>query len=364
MTTWATETIDSTGDVGSYCALVVDSSRIPHALCYDATAGNLNYYVRSAAPPAAGTWAKTVVASDGDVGRHAALAIDSSGTLHAICYDVTNQNVLYFSKASGGAWSAPTTIEGSIGWYANQSFRIKINPATGYPAALFLGAIKDRYAEYNGASWDIVDIGGITDGKYHDFCFEANGDVHLTQDASGGLNNRYYQRTSGVWGAASLVGVSGEFQNLILFTTGQPWMAVNEAMIKLSVGKYADGAWDGFTDIDTASEAGDYISMDMGGDSLPAIAYQINDEKLWFAKWNAASWDTEVVQDVDNAVGSYLSLSMQDEYSRARIAYYDLTAADFLFAYDSAADPHPPHPWTASGLGMCGHGKVRHALGV
>ncbi len=139
-TTWLSETVDSTGDVGWYTSLALDSSGNPHISYYDNTTGVLKYawlsgttwlsetvdstgkasYVRGGtslelswadAPYISyygainddlklaylsGTvWITQIVDSEGDVGSRSSLALDKLGCPHISYHDDTNGDLKY-----------------------------------------------------------------------------------------------------------------------------------------------------------------------------------------------------------------------------------------------------------------------------
>ena len=97
--TWGTETVDSSGMVGTYTSIALDSSDDAHISYYDSTNGNLKY-----ATNASGSWEAETVDSSGIVGKYTSIALDSSGNPHISYYDDTNDNLRYGSvvTTSGG----------------------------------------------------------------------------------------------------------------------------------------------------------------------------------------------------------------------------------------------------------------------
>lgn len=78
------DTIDSTGNVGSYCCLALDSQGNPGISYYDETNGNLKYAYKSG-----GTWSKQTVVANDDVGMYSSLDFTSNDKAVISYYDVT-----------------------------------------------------------------------------------------------------------------------------------------------------------------------------------------------------------------------------------------------------------------------------------
>ncbi|MFQ5473828.1 MAG: hypothetical protein ACE5FA_13220, partial [Dehalococcoidia bacterium] len=77
---WTIETVDSSGDVGRWSSLDLDSGGEPHIGCYDVTNKDVVYAVRSG-----GSWSIETVESAGDVGQYTSLDLDDVDTPH-LCY--------------------------------------------------------------------------------------------------------------------------------------------------------------------------------------------------------------------------------------------------------------------------------------
>ena len=77
------EIVDATGDVGQYASLRISRDRRHHVVYYDADNGDVKYTYKSN-PDAVGGWATpTILDANGDVGKHAAMAIGPGG--HPAC---------------------------------------------------------------------------------------------------------------------------------------------------------------------------------------------------------------------------------------------------------------------------------------
>ena len=111
---WSKVTVDSSsGDVGEHTSISVDSNDALHISYYDATNTNLKYATCSSSCSSASSWSKvTVDSSSGDVGRYGSIAIDSNDALHISYRDSTLDDLKYAtcssSCTSASSWTTST----------------------------------------------------------------------------------------------------------------------------------------------------------------------------------------------------------------------------------------------------------------
>src|ERR1035437_8137053 len=87
-TTRAVKTVDSSGDVGAYTSIKLDSNNRPYISYYDAANKTLKLAKWNWT-----AWILKVVDSSGDVGRYSSLAIDKNNIAHIAYYDATNKHL-------------------------------------------------------------------------------------------------------------------------------------------------------------------------------------------------------------------------------------------------------------------------------
>ncbi len=112
---WILETPDSTGLVGMYSSMELDSMDKAHVSYYDQTNTALKY-----ATNAGGSWASVTLDEVGEVGLYSSLAIDSNDKVHISYFDSTNANLKYATNA-GGSWSTSLvdSSAGNVGSYCS-----------------------------------------------------------------------------------------------------------------------------------------------------------------------------------------------------------------------------------------------------
>jgi hypothetical protein len=124
---WSTITIDSTGDIGISTSITVDSSDQVHISYYDFTNGDLKYAFCSSNCTQASNWSVVTIDSTGDVGDFTSITVDSSDQVHISYYDFTNGNLKYAFCSSNctqaSNWSTTTVDSESedVGLYSSIS---------------------------------------------------------------------------------------------------------------------------------------------------------------------------------------------------------------------------------------------------
>ena len=113
---WQIETVDSAGDMGLFNSLALDSSGNPHISYFDYTKGVLKYALLNAS-----SWEIETVDSTefGQVGLYNSLALDSSGNPH-VSYSYFWFSDLKYAFWNGSSWEIETVdSEGVVGTHTS-----------------------------------------------------------------------------------------------------------------------------------------------------------------------------------------------------------------------------------------------------
>jgi len=154
---WETSTIDSTGDAGASLSIAVDSKNKVHISYFDDSNSDLMYALKYA-NNVSGSWETMTIDSTGDVGWFNSIAIDSNNRVHISYYDRTNGDLKYATNAT--SCTLPVTTS------QPQSQTIE----SGQTASMSVGASGTTplwYQWYRGSSGDASNpISGATSSSY------------------------------------------------------------------------------------------------------------------------------------------------------------------------------------------------------
>ncbi len=157
--TWTTETVDSVGNVGKWCSLVIDNGDRPHIAYYDESNADLKYAFHDGT-----AWQIQVVDSDGFVGAYCSLALVGASRPMIAYYGDVDVG-LRVATYDGSAWTIETVDGGrGRGWYTSIVVGRDQAPHIAYydPVNTSL-----RYATKTGGVWmtTMVDPGGNVGGE-------------------------------------------------------------------------------------------------------------------------------------------------------------------------------------------------------
>jgi hypothetical protein len=143
-------TVDAEGLAGPYSSLASSADGTQHIAYWDGTKQILKYAVCASNCTVAANWQRGVVDQSADVGRFASLRVQS-GVRHVVYFDGTNRNLKY-AKCSAdclmpGSWSKGVIASvGDVGWDAS----LAISPQSGRLHVSYVDAttfpVKFKYA--------------------------------------------------------------------------------------------------------------------------------------------------------------------------------------------------------------------------
>ncbi|MEK6646311.1 MAG: FlgD immunoglobulin-like domain containing protein [Candidatus Firestonebacteria bacterium] len=231
-----TYTLDSTGNVGGYNSIAIDSNNKVHIGYYDVTNGDLKY-----ATNISGSWVTSTLDSSGTVGWWSSIAIDSNNKVHIGYYDATNGDLKYATNISGSWVTSTLDSSGTVGWY--NSIAIDSNNKVHISYMDYTNADL-KYATNTSGSWvytTLDDIGSSLDGSQNrtSITIDSNNKVHISYAMGFGGNLKYATNTSGSWVCISL-GI-GFTSSIAIDNNNKVYISYNGT--DLRYGTNASGSW-------------------------------------------------------------------------------------------------------------------------
>ena len=225
---WKFQTIASTNDVGRFVSLAIDSQDRPHVAYYNATGQDLIYaYANWDATNLKWVWViEAPVDTTGDVGQYASLGLDTSNKPYIAYYDATKKVLKFAYKSILDAWVTETVDNTAwVGKFASLAVSGTDIGITYYDETL--GDLK--FARKSGGVWaalQVVDGGGNV-GQYTSLAFDKLGGGHVSyyDVTNGDLKYANYDKAANTWTVDPLpvdsAGTVGLFTSLAINSAGQ-----------------------------------------------------------------------------------------------------------------------------------------------
>jgi hypothetical protein len=329
---WTTEVVDSNGDVGQYCSLVLTGSDNPEIAYYNATGGDLKI-----AGWTGSSWNVNPLPSANDVGSYVSQTRNSATTIKFVCtYDATNHDIIYMNSL--GHYGVVDS-SGDVGQYAS----IAVSSVTGALAISYYNASSgDLKVAVNasGSGWINKTVDSVGDvGLYTNIVFQGANDTIsvLYYDATNHALKTAYQWGGTVpWLTMTMdedppLGDLGKWSSQT--TNGWDWYAsyYDQTNGALRVMYWTDlGASSGLVVPDSVGDVGQYTSIGVNSTGRVFVSYyDVTNGNLKLA-WNeSTSWYNMTLDSTDN-VGLYTSLKI-DSSDAIHISYYDATNGDLKY---------------------------------
>ncbi len=339
--------VDSSGRVGEYNSLTLDTNGHPVISYYDSSNQNLKL-IHCNDPACFGNDESiNVVDSDDSVGRYTSLVLDAAGYPVISYYDSTNSDLKLVhcnDPVCGGGDETINIVDGSIDGGRYCSLALDVN---GYPVISYYDSGNEalKLAHCNdpgcsGADETITTVDSSSDvGLY----------TSLVLDASGHPVVSYYDRTNG---------------DLKLLRCNDPACVGGDESINT---------------VDSGTNVGRYTSLALGASDRPTISYyDFDNQDLKMAHChspdcNPSFFKSITIVDSDGDVGKYSSLVLDDS-GYPVISYFDETNDDlklvhcndiYCFGGDDAiaipdGDGHVGW-YTSLALDLNGHPVISHS---
>lgn len=337
-TPWWNTRVDFVSNLAWDSSLTLDAEGNPHIAYHDLGNGNLKYASKSG-----GSWTVESVDATGQTGSFASLAFDAKGNPH-IAYSSGGPNhELKYASKSDGSWTVESVdgpsrscagwLSTDLGWYASLAFDAESKPHIAY---YDMSEIREgehannlKYANRTASGWTVetVDTPGDV-GKFASLALDAEGNARVAYFDNTNRDLKYASKSGGNWTVETVAatGSVGWDSSLALDAGGNPHIAYYEMTEWMRDGdlKYASkggGSWVVET-VDTTGEVGENAALALDDQGNPHIAYYDGtNHDLKYARKNGTTWTIETVDAIGN-VGLYASLVL-DTQGNPRIAYWD-----------------------------------------
>ena len=202
---WAVSTMDNNGNVGNFGSMAVDANDTLHVAYYSANGASLKYATLA---DGSTTWSREVVESTNDVGKYTSIALDSNGNPHITYYDDTNNDLRYTHKM-GSSWTF-TTLDSTA--HTGKGTSLAIDSNDHLHVAYKTNSTEIAYMTNRSGSWVKTTLDVNSTGNwgvnYINIMLDEGDDPHVVYSDMVDYDIFYMSNTRGTWERIHVAGDS------------------------------------------------------------------------------------------------------------------------------------------------------------
>jgi hypothetical protein len=291
---WNLETVDSTGEVGLFTSMALDSSDNPHISYYDYSSFDLKYAHYNGT-----SWNVETVDSTGNVGLFTSIALDSTDNPHISYTDGDNSDLKY-AYYNGASWNVEMVDStGYVDDFTSIALDSGDNPHISYNDG---SNVDLKYAYHDSASWNVETVDGTGNvGLSSSIVIDSGDNPHISyyDDSNFDLKYAYHNGTSWNTETADSTGNVGLFTSIALDSTDNPHISHHDGGNgDLKYTHYNGTSWNAET-VDSAAYVGECSSIALDSSDNPHISYTDGDNSdLKYAHYSAPEYHDIAINDV------------------------------------------------------------------
>jgi len=181
---WNTVVVASGGDIGSYSSIAIDSSNGIHMSHFNNTGTDLMYSNCSSGCNNAANWNTVALDSSGNMGWYTSIAVDSSNGVHVSYYNTTGH--LSYSNCSSGCGSAANwntvVVSTAVAWDTSIAIDSSNGVHVSYCNATEQSLVYSNCSSgcNNAANWNTVTVASGGAGRHTSIAIDSSDGIHIS----------------------------------------------------------------------------------------------------------------------------------------------------------------------------------------